>query len=494
MKKYQLYIDGAWRDPQSGAWLESFDPYRAQPWALIPRGNAADAEAAVAAADRAFRMGDWPGLTATQRGALLRRLGDLIGENVKQLSQIEVRDIGKRTVESMGQLQYLPQSFYYYAGLADKIEGSVIPLDRHDVFNFTRHEPYGVVAAILPWNSPLMLAAWKMAPALAAGNTIVLKPSEHGSASILELMHLVERAGFPRGVVNVLTGLGSEAGEPLVTHARVAKISFTGSDAGGKRIAALAARDLKRVTLELGGKSPQIVFADADLDDAAHGVMSGIFSSNGQSCVAGSRLLLQDQIHDSFVDKLTGLMGGVRLGDPADPQTQIPPIANKPQYDKILNYIDIAKREGAVCVMGGGPARHNTGGWFVEPTVFTGVNNAMRIAREEVFGPVLAVMRFKDEDEAVAIANDSLYGLAAGAWTRDHRRAHALSQRLEAGTVYINHYRSVSTLSPAGGYKNSGYGRENGIEAMREYLQTKSVWMGMGPIPNPFPQTSSLKS
>jgi aldehyde dehydrogenase (NAD+) len=487
MKKYQLHIDGAWRDPQSGAWIETFDPYRAQPWALIPRGGAADAEVAATAADRAFRTGDWPGLTATQRGALLRRLGDLIGENAEHLSRIEVRDVGKRTVESMAQIRYLPQSFHYYAGLADKIEGSVIPLDRHDVFNFTRHEPYGAVAAILPWNSPLMLAAWKMAPALAAGNTIVLKPSEHGSASILELMHLVERAGFPPGVVNVLTGLGSEAGEPLVTHPRIAKISFTGSDAGGKRIAALAARDLKRVTLELGGKSPQIVFADADLDDAAHGVMSGIFSSNGQSCVAGSRLLLQDPIHDRFMGKLTGLMRGVRLGDPADPLTQIPPIANKPQYDRILDYIAIARREGAQCVMGGGPARHNTGGWFVEPTVFTGVDNAMRIAREEVFGPVLAVMRFRDEDEAVAIANDSLYGLAAGAWTSDHRRAFALSQRLEAGTVYVNHYRSVSTLSPAGGYKHSGYGRENGIEAMREYLQTKSVWMGLGPVANPFP-------
>jgi acyl-CoA reductase-like NAD-dependent aldehyde dehydrogenase len=239
--------------------------------------------------------------------------------------------------------------------------------------------------------------------------------------------------------------------------------------------------------LELGGKSPQIVFPDANLDDAAHGVLSGIFGANGQSCIAGSRLLLQDAIHDQFLDKLMGHMRGLRMGDPADPQTQLGPIANKPQYDKILDYIKIAKSEGATCVMGGGPARHNTGGWFVEPTIFTGVDNGMRIAREEVFGPVLAVMRFGDEDEAVRIANDTCYGLAAGAWTSDQRRALSLSRRLAAGTVYLNHYRSISTLSPVGGYKHSGYGRENGVEGMMGYLQTKSVWMGTGPIANPFP-------
>ncbi|MBM3572985.1 MAG: aldehyde dehydrogenase, partial [Alphaproteobacteria bacterium] len=438
-----------------------------------------------------FTSSDWAGLTASQRGALLRRLGDLVAENAAQLSAIEVRDLGKRVSESGPQLQYLPQSFYYYAGLADKIEGTVVPLDRHDVFNFTRHEPHGVVAAILPWNSPLMLTAWKLAPALAAGNTVVLKPSEHGSPSVLELIHLVERAGFPNGVVNVVTGLGPEVGEPLVTHPKVTKISFTGSATGGRRIAELAAREFKRVTLELGGKSPQIVFPDANLDDAAHGVMSGIFASNGQSCVAGSRLLLQESIHDKFVDKLIGLMRGVRMGDPADPKTQVGPISNQPQYEKILSYIDVAKKEGAKCVMGGGPARHNTGGWFVEPTIFTEVNNNMRIAREEVFGPVLAVMPFRHDDEAVRIANDSLYGLAAGAWTGDHRRAFAMAQKLAAGTVYVNHYRSISTLSPVGGYKHSGYGRENGIEGLKDYLQVKSVWMGIGPVANPFPPATT---
>jgi aldehyde dehydrogenase (NAD+) len=485
LRKYQICIGGTWRDPHSAAWLESFDPSTGEAWALIPRCDNEDAAAAAEAAQAAFTGSAWRQLTATARGALLRRLGDLCAEHAAALSAIEVRDCGKRTAESLPQLQYLPEYFYYFGGLADKIEGAVIPLDRAQMFNYTRWEPFGVVAAITPWNSPLMLAAWKLAPALAAGNTVVLKPSEHASASTLELMTLIERAGFPPGVVNVVTGLGQEVGEALVTHPHVARISFTGSEFAGKRIAELATRDLKRVSLELGGKSPQVVFDDADLDDAVHGVLSGIFVSCGQSCVAGSRLLLQDAIYDRFLDRLLAAARKARLGAPTDPATQIGPIANRPQYERILQHIENARQDGATCVLGGGPAARK--GWFVEPTIFTDVRSDMRLAREEVFGPVLAVMRFRDDEEAIRIANDCAYGLAAGVWTANMPRAFAMAERIAAGTVYINTYRHVSALSPAGGYKQSGYGRENGVDAIKEFMQVKSVWMGLGKTPNPFP-------
>ena len=488
LRKYQISIGGTWRDPQSGAWLESFDPSAGEPWALIPRCNAQDAAAAAEAAHAAFTTGAWPRLTATARGALLRRLGDLCAENAAALSATEIRDSGKRAAESLPQLQYLAEYFYYSAGLADKIEGAVIPLDRPAMFNYTRWEPYGVVAAITPWNSPLMLAAWKLAPALAAGNTVVLKPSEHASASTLELMALIERAGFPPGVVNVVTGLGQEVGEALVTHPRVARISFTGSEFAGKRIAELGARDLKRVSLELGGKSPQVVFDDADLDDAVNGVLSGIFVSCGQSCVAGSRLLLHDKIYDRFLERLVAASAKARIGAASDPATQIGPIANRPQYDRILQHIAAAREDGATCVLGGGPSqRVGDKGWFIEPTIFTGVRSDMRLAREEVFGPVLAVLRFRNDDEAVRIANDCAYGLAAGVWTSSIRRAFDLAERIAAGTVYVNTYRHVAAQSPAGGYKQSGYGRENGVDAIKEFLQVKSVWIGLGKTPNPFP-------
>jgi aldehyde dehydrogenase (NAD+) len=343
--------------------------------------------------------------------------------------------------------------------------------------------------AITAWNSPLLLATWKLAPGLAAGNTFVLKPSEYTSASALEFARLVEEAGFPPGVVNVVTGFGPEIGEPLVTHDKVAKVAFTGSETGGQRVYEAAARGLKRVTLELGGKSPNIVFDDADMDNAVKGVISGIFAATGQTCIAGSRLLVQEKIHNEFVDRLVAFARTAKMGDPLDFGTQVGPVTTPPQYRKVLDYIDIAKNEGATCVLGGGPAQRPEchGGWFVEPTIFTDVNNRMRIAQEEVFGPVLAAIPFKDEDEAIEIANDIPYGLAAGVWTRNIRRALKASERLKAGTVWVNTYRAVSYMSPFGGYKRSGLGRENGVEAIQEYLQTKSVWISTATeVPNPF--------
>ena len=489
MKPYRMFIDGRWCDAASGQTFESENPYTGQPWALIPRGNAEDVDRAVRAAHRALTTGEWPRLTASRRGALLRRLGDLIAEHSKALADVEVRDNGKLLAEMSLQTSYIPQWYYYYGGLADKIEGAVIPTDKAETFNYTRYEPIGVVAAIVPWNSPLLLTTWKLAPALAAGNTVVVKPSEFTSASALELMSLVEQAGIPPGVINVVTGFGADVGMPLVEHPLVAKVAFTGSDATGQKIYETAARGMKRVTLELGGKSPNIVFDDADLDNAVKGVISGIFAATGQSCLAGSRLLVQDSIHDRFVEKLVALAATAQMGDPMLPHTQIGPVTTRPQFDKILSYLDVARGEGAAAVLGGQRAtRPGCGdGWFVEPTIFTGVKNQMRIAQEEVFGPVLAVIPFHDEDEAIAVGNDIVYGLAAGVWTQSMRRAFTMAERLQAGTVWVNTYRAISYLSPFGGYKRSGIGRESGPEMIKEYLQVKSVWISTAStMPNPF--------
>ena len=489
MQKYQMYIDGKYVDPASGKWFDSYNPYTGEPWAQIAQGNAEDTDRAVRAAHKAYTEGPWPQLSASQRGLLLHKLGDLVAREATKLAETEVRDNGKLIAEMQGQLNYLPQWYYYFGGLADKIQGAVIPLDKKGFFNFTRHEPLGVVGAITPWNSPLLLAAWKLAPALAAGNTVVIKPSEFTSASTLEFVKLFEEAGFPPGVVNVVTGFGKDVGTPLVEHPLVKKIAFTGSDATGRAINELAAKTFKRVSLELGGKSPNIVFADARIEEAVNGAVSGIFAATGQTCIAGSRLLLQESIHDAFIEKLLALAKTARMGDPMSLDTQVGPVTTRPQYEKVLGYIDIAKKEGAKLLLGGGPAtRSECGkGWFVEPTVFAGVNNKMRIAQEEVFGPVLSVIKFKDEEEALEIANDVRFGLGSGVWTGDIGRAIRMSERIQAGTVWVNTYRAVSYLSPFGGYKDSGLGRENGIDAMREYLQVKSVWINTGAVTgNPF--------
>jgi aldehyde dehydrogenase (NAD+) len=346
------------------------------------------------------------------------------------------------------------------------------------------------VAAITPWNSPLLLTIWKLAPALAAGNTVVVKPSEFSSASMIALAKLFSEAGLPPGVLNVVTGFGDEVGEPLVNHPLVARVAFTGGDTGGKRVYELAARSLKRVSLELGGKSPNIIFADANLEDAVKGIVSGIFAATGQTCMAGSRLLVHSSIHDKVVSKLVDFMKSARLGDPNSSLTNIGPVSTQPQLEKVLRYIEIAKKEGAICVLGGQRStRPECGdGWFVEPTIFTGVLNGMRIAQEELFGPVLSVIKFDTDEEAIEIANDTPYGLAAGVWTSSLDRAMNVPKRLRAGTVWVNAYRVVSYLAPFGGFKDSGIGRENGIAAIYEYLETKSVFLNPTPggAPNPF--------
>src|SRR3954464_13734378 len=485
--KFRMYIDGQWVDSASGQHFESFNPFTGKPWALVPRGNAEDVDRAVRAARKAFTAGEWPKMTASRRGALLRKLGDLITDKSKALAEIEVRDNGKLYAEMSAQTAYMAQWYYYYGGLADKIEGQVIPIDKPDTFNYTRFEPLGVVGAIIPWNSPLLLTAWKLAPALAAGNVMVLKPSEYTSASLLEFMRLIEEAGFPPGVVNVVTGFGPEAGTPLVEHPLVAKITFTGSDSTGQKIYESAAKGLKRVSMELGGKSPNIVFADADLDNAVKGAISGIFAATGQTCIAGSRLLVQRSIHDEFVEKLVTFAKTAKMGDPMSTDTQVGPITTPPQYKKVLDYIGIAKGEGANAALGGAKALEFGEGYFVQPTIFTAVSNTMRIAQEEVFGPVLSVIPFDDDEDAIRIGNGVVYGLAAGVWTQNIKRALTMANRLQAGTVWVNTYRAVSFMSPFGGYKRSGIGRESGQEMIKEYLQTKSVWISTASeVPNPF--------
>jgi aldehyde dehydrogenase (NAD+) len=485
MRSYGYFVGGEERPSATNRFFGTQDPWTGDDWANVARCDASDVNVAVGAASKAFA--EWSGLRPSERGRALRRFADLITANADRLAEVERRDNGKLAAEVTAQVRYVADYFHYYAGLADKVQSHVLPTDKHGVFAYTKYEPKGVVAIITPWNSPLTLTSWKLAPALAAGCTTVIKPSEYTSASMIELAALTVEAGLPIGVVNVVTGFGDEVGGPLVEHPDVAHIGFTGGELAGQKIYEAAARGMKTVTLELGGKSPNIVFNDADLDQAVKGVVSGIFAATGQSCQAGSRLLVQDSIHDVFVQKLVEFIRSAKLGDPADMATQIGPVATRPQFDKILSYIALAQEEGARLVHGG-HARPDLGaGQFIEPTIFTEVRNDMRVAQEEIFGPVLSVIRFRDEADAVQIGNDVVYGLAAGVWTQSLRRAMYMSDRLKAGTVYINNYRATSFTSPFGGFKRSGIGRESGPDAIKDYLDVKTVWMSSDlDVPNPF--------
>ena len=489
VRDYKMLIGGGSLAARSGKIFESINPYTGRVWATVPEADEEDVDAAVRAARQAFDEGPWGKMTGTERARLMRRLAELIAENAEELAVVESTDNGKLLKEMSGQLGALPDWYYYFAGAADKVQGATIPSDKPNFFVYTRKEPVGVVGAIIPWNSPLLLLTFKLAPALAAGCTFVVKAAEQTPASVLEFGKLFEEAGFPPGVFNVVSGFGVPTGKALVSHPGVDKVAFTGSTQTGISVMKDAADHLAKVTLELGGKSPNIVFDDVDLEAANNGVVAGIFAATGQTCIAGSRLFVQERAHDELVERLSERAKTIKLGDPLDAETEMGPVAFKEQLEKIEGHVRAGKEEGATLVCGGKrpDADALEHGYFIEPTIFAQVENGMQIAREEIFGPVLSVIPFKDEEELVRQANDTSYGLAAGVWTKDIQRAHRVAHAIRAGTVWINAYRTLSFNTPFGGYKMSGLGRENGLQAVDEYTETKSVWVELsGQSRDPF--------
>ncbi len=486
--RYQMLIDGAWLDAEDGRTFESGNPTIGEPWALIPEATANDVDKAVRAAHRAFTEGPWAQATPTERGHYLRRLADLLAERSESLGRTETVDTGKMLKETRWQAKYIAEFFHFYAGCADKVHGETLPIDKPDLCVLTMREPLGVIAAVVPWNSQLFLVAVKLGPALAAGNTVVLKASEHASAALLEFGRLIEEAGFPPGVVNIVCGHGEPCGRVLTSHPLVARVSFTGGPISARHILKNSAENFAEVSLELGGKSPFLVFEDADLESAVNGSIAGIFGASGQSCVAGSRLYLQDSIADEFLETMVERARNIVLGDPLEESTQMGPLATTAQLARIESECQVAVEQGGTILHGGQRPTQPERGWFFEPTIVQCPRQDMQIVDTELFGPVLSVLRFGTEEEALRLANDTQHGLAAGIFTRDGARSLRVARAVRAGIVWVNTYRVVSPIAEFGGFKSSGYGRESGFQAIYDYTRPKTVWINTSsePMANPF--------
>ena len=480
MNAGQIFVAGKWQAPLSGETYTPINPANEEPLVAVGKGDERDIDAAVAAARKAFDEGPWPKMSPHERGRIVWKLGDLIQQNLDEMAKLESLCTGKTMFDSgKVEIPFAAEVFRYYAGWASKIHGETLQL-RDTAFTFTLRQPVGVIGAIVPWNFPFLLSSWKLAPALAAGNTVVIKPASQTPLTALKFAQLCQEAGLPEGVLNVVTGPGGKVGMALVRDPRVDKIDFTGSTEVGKQIMREAAGTLKRLSLELGGKSPNIVFADADLDAAVRGATSGIFYNKGEVCAAGSRLFLEQSIHDEFMSKLTDRVKTFKVGDPMDKTTRMGPVVSKAQMDTVLGYIESGKREGAKLVAGGQRASVGNGkGYYVEPTIFDGVSNSMTIAREEIFGPVLSVIPFKSVEDGIAQGNATAYGLAAAVWTRDVGKALRAAKAIRAGTVWVNAYNLFDAALPFGGFKESGFGREMGSVGLDGYTEVKTVWVDL---------------